>query len=105
MSVKTFYIVENRNGDVVLKTEDKKYATWYDKRMGGAYELQDFVKDNILEDKNLSKKEKSLLEERMDSIEDVFLFLSFHQNKTLKLLKGTKSSFDILDSDPFDEYC
>jgi dsDNA-binding SOS-regulon protein len=92
MSVKTIYIVQ-RGEKEVMRTEEKKHADWYDKRLDNATILQDILSEN----KELVKGVKE------DKIEDICIYLSMNMDKISKVFKG-KSFEDALKECGADEY-
>lgn len=97
MTVNIIYSVTDKKGDEIMKTGDKKYADWYDKRIESGYKLCDFLNSNL----------ESLPEELRKNdvfLEEMSIFLSMHSNKITKILKGKQSLDDIVEEESFDEF-
>ncbi len=76
MTVKTMYIVERKEGEV-MKTASKKEADAYDKMLDMADELYVFMKKSEIE-----------LEDKV--IDDLSIYLAKNKDTTSRLLKGQK---------------
>jgi dsDNA-binding SOS-regulon protein len=92
MAVTTVYII-TRGDKEVMRSDDKKYADWYDKRLDCADELSELL-----------KREKDLFKDiKPELIEEICINLSMNSNKVNKILKG-KTLDKVLDEDGDDEY-
>jgi dsDNA-binding SOS-regulon protein len=92
MSVEIIYVVK-RGEKEVMRTEEKKHADWYDKRLDNATVLQDLISSN----KELVKGIKD------EKIEDICIYLSMNMDKISKVFKG-KSFEDALKECGENEY-
>lgn len=93
MAVKTEYVVLNKNNEEVMRTEEKKYADWYDKRLDMASQVQDLISE-LADKKELGKLTDLQLEE-------LSVMLSMHSNKLTKVLKG-KDAKEVLEEEGVD---
>lgn len=90
MAVKTLYVVLNKKNEELMRTEDKKHADWYDKRLDVAENIQEFI-SKFVDEKSLGKlSEKEL--------EDISITLAMHSNKLQKVIKG-KTTEEVIESD------
>jgi uncharacterized protein len=93
MAVKTEYVVLNKKNEEVMRTEEKKYADWYDKRLDVASQVQDLI---------LKVVDKESIEKLTDiQLEELSVALSMHSNKLTKVLKG-KGAEDVIKEEGID---
>lgn len=94
MAVKTLYIVTGKDDEEKMRTEDKKYADWYDKRLDCSEQILSLLKivgKDFVE--NISEKD-------MDAL---CVTLSMNGDKLAKVLKG-KEAEAVIETDGLDEY-
>ena len=92
MAVTTIYVVM-RGDKEVMRSDDKKYADWYDKRLDCADELSEFFKSNKELSKNISP----------ELMEELCVNISMNPNKVSKILKG-KTFESVSSEDGDNEY-
>ncbi len=93
MAVKTLYVVLNNKNEELMRTEDKKHADWYDKRLDVAENIQELIL-KVVDEKTVGKLSEKELEE-------ISVSLAMHSNKLQKVIKG-KTTEEVVESDGID---